>query len=84
MFISAKRPGEGMCSVTVRIPSVEFSATMTEIGEWLDANRHKPTRYKYNHREDAVLVTVDFPAAAADAFAMRFGGVYRSSPRATS
>ena len=74
-----------MCSVTVRIPSVEFSATMTEIGEWLDANRHEPTRYKYDHTDDAVLVTVDFPAAvAADAFAMRFGGVYRSSSRARS
>ena len=74
-----------MCSVTVRIPSVEFSATMTEIGEWLDANRHKPTRYKYDHTDDAVLVTVDFPAAvAANAFAMRFGGVYRSSSRARS
>ena len=51
---------------------------MTEIGEWLDANRHKPTRYKYDHTDDAVLVTVDFPAAvAADAFAMRFDGVDR-------
>ena len=85
MFISAKRPGEGMCSVTVRIPYVEFSATMTEIGEWLDANRHKPTRYKYDHTDDAVLVTVDFPAAVvADAFAMRFDGVCYSSPQPAS
>ena len=74
-----------MCSVTVRIPSVEFSATMTEIGEWLDANRHEPTRYKYDHTDDAVLVTVDFPAAvAADAFAMRFDGIYYSCPQAAS
>ena len=58
-----------MHSVTVRIRAAEFSATMTEIDEWLDANRHKPTRYKYDHTDDAVLVTVDFPAAvAADAF----------------
>jgi hypothetical protein len=86
MFTSAKRPGEGvMCSVTVRISAAEFSATMTEIGEWLDWHRHKPTRYQYDHTDDAVLVTVDFPAAvAADAFAIRFDGVYRSSPRATS
>jgi hypothetical protein len=74
-----------MRSVTVRIPVAEFSATMTEIGEWLDANRHKPTRYKYDHTDDAVLVTVDFPAAvAADAFAMRFDGVYCSSPQPAS
>jgi len=67
-----------MRSVRVRICATEFSATMTEIGEWLDANRHKPIRYKYDHTDDAVLVTVDFPAAvAADAFAMRFDGVDR-------
>jgi len=42
---------------------------MTAIVEWLDVNGYEPTRYKYNHSEDAVLVTVDFPAAvAADAF----------------
>jgi hypothetical protein len=69
-----------MRSVTVRISAAEFSATMTEIGEWLDWHRHKPTRYKYDHTDDAVLVTVDFPAvAAADAFAMHFDGVYYSS-----
>ena len=78
-------PDEGMCNVMVRIPAAEFSGTMTAIAEWLDVSGYEPTRYKYNHSEDAVLVTVDFPAAvAADAFAMRFGGVYRSSPRATS
>ena len=74
-----------MRSVTVRIRAGEFSASMTAIGEWLDANRYQPTRYKYDHNEDAVLVTVDFPAeAAADAFAMRFEGVYQFFPRATS
>ena len=74
-----------MCSVTVRIPSAEFSGTMTAIAEWLDVSGYEPTRYKYDHTDDAVLVTVDFPAAvAANAFAMRFGGVYRSSSRARS
>jgi len=66
-----------MRSVTVRIRAAEFSTTMTAIGEWFDANRYEPIRYKYSHKEDAVLVTVDFPAAvAADAFAMRFDGVH--------
>jgi len=74
-----------MCSVTVRIPSAEFSGTITAIAKWFDVSGYEPTRYKYNHSEDAVLVTVDFPAAvAADAFAMRFDGAYRSSPRGTS
>ena len=69
-----------MHSVTVRIRAVEFSATMTAIREWLDANRHKPARYKYDHDEDAVLVTIDFPAGvAAKAFATRFDGVDRFS-----
>jgi hypothetical protein len=72
-------------SVTVRIRAAEFSATMTAISEWLDANRHKPTRYKYDHSENAVLVTVDFPAAmAAEAFALRFEGVYLLSPQSAS
>ena len=72
-----------MRSVTVRISAAEFSATMTAISEWLDTNRYKPTRYKYDHDEDTVLLTVDFPAVVeADAFAMRFDGVHRLSPRA--
>ena len=53
---------------------------MTAIREWLDANRYEPARYKYDHDEDAVLVTVDFPAAvAARAFATRFDRVDRFS-----
>jgi hypothetical protein len=74
-----------MCSVTVRIRAAEFSATMTAIGEWLDTNRYKPARYKYDHDENAVLVTVDFPVeVAAQAFAMRFDGVHRSPLQAAS
>ena len=70
-----------MRCVTVRIRAAEFSATMTAISEWLDANRHKPTRYKYDHTEDAAFVTVDFAAEmAAEAFATRFDGVHHSSP----
>jgi hypothetical protein len=70
-------PGrEIMRSATVRIPGAEFSGTITALAEWLDANGYEPTRYSYNHSEDAVLVTVDFSAAVvADAFAMHFGGV---------
>ena len=65
-----------MRSVTVRICGAEFFSMMTAIAEWLDGNLYKPTRYKYDHDEDAVLVTVDFQAeAAAKAFAMRFDGV---------
>ena len=64
-----------MRSITVRIRAAEFSATMKAIGEWLNTNRYRPTRYKYDHDEDAVFVTVDFPAeVAAKAFAMRFEG----------
>jgi hypothetical protein len=66
-----------MRSVTVQIPAAEFSGTMTVIAEWLDANGYVPARYKYNHSEDAVVVIVDFSSAvAADAFEMRFAGVY--------
>jgi PKD repeat protein len=54
-----------MRSVRVRIRAAEFSATMTAIGKWLDANRCEPTRYKYHRNEDAVLVTVDFPTGSA-------------------
>jgi hypothetical protein len=71
-------PGEMMRSVTIRISAVEFSGMMTAIAEWLDVNGYEPTRYKYNHDEDAVLVTIDFLAGvAAKAFATRFDGVDR-------
>ena len=71
-----------MDSVTVRIRDAEFSATMIKISAWLDANQYQPIRYRYDHHEDAVLVTVDFPAKAeAEAFATRFDGTYHSSPR---
>jgi hypothetical protein len=74
-----------MRNITVRIHAAEFSATMAAIVEWLDANRYEPTRYNYDHDEDVVLVTVDFPVAvAAQAFAMRFDGVYRLPLRAAS
>jgi hypothetical protein len=69
-----------MDSVRVRICAAEFYAMMTEISEWLDANGYQPIRYRYDHYEDEVLVTVDFPArAAAEAFAMRFDGADRLS-----
>ena len=71
-----------MLSVSVRIRADEFSATITAMSEWLDANRYEPTRYKYDHYEDTVFVTVDFAAeVAAEAFATRFDGVRRSSQR---
>ena len=73
-----------MDSVTVRIRDAEFSATMIKISAWLDANQYQPVRYRYDHHEYAVLVTVDFPAkAAAEAFATRFDGAYayHLSPR---
>ena len=74
-----------MHSVSVRIYADEFSDKMTAIREWLDANRYRPTRYKYDHDKVAVLVTVDFPSvAAAKAFAMRFDGVDWFSLQPTS
>lgn len=74
-----------MRSVMVRLSAVEFSAAMTTIGEWLDTNRYEPTRYKYDHYEDAILVTVDFPTeVAAEAFATRFHGVHQSSTQTAS
>ena len=74
-----------MRSVTVRLNAAEFSAAMTTIGEWLDTNRYEPTRYKYDHHEDAVLVTVDFPTeVAAEAFAVRFNGSITHLPNPAS
>ena len=66
-----------MRSVTVRLNAAEFSAAMTMIRDWLDANWYEPARYKYDQHEDAILVTVDFSTeVAAKAFTMRFDGVY--------
>jgi len=69
-----------MDSVRVRIRAAEFSAMMNKISEWLDANGYQPIRYRYDHDEDEVFVTVDFPAkSVAQAFATRFDGVYHLS-----
>jgi hypothetical protein len=80
---TSKNAGQGfhdMRSITVRISAAEFSATMNAIAEWLHTNRYEPTRYKYDHEKDDVVVTVDFPAeVAAAAFAMCFDGVDHSS-----
>jgi hypothetical protein len=74
-----------MRSVTIRIPAAKFCGTMTAMTEWLDVNGYEPTRYKYNHDEDAVLVTVDFSAGvAAKAFATRFDGIGRFPLEAAS
>ena len=74
-----------MRSVTIRLNAAEFSIGMTAIGEWLSATRYEPTRYKYDHHKDAVVVTVDFSTeAAAEAFAARFQGVYHSSTQPAS
>ena len=74
-----------MRSATVRLNAAEFSAAMTTIGEWLDANRYEPTRYKYDHHEDAVVVTINFSTEmAAEAFAARFDGVDHASTQAAS
>ena len=74
-----------MRSVTVQLNAAEFSAALNTIAEWLEANRCEPTRYKYDHHEDAVVVTVDFPTeTAAEAFAARFEGVDHSSTRPAS
>jgi hypothetical protein len=73
-----------MRSVTVRLRAAEFSAKLTAIGEWLSANHHEPIRYKYDHADQDVLVTIDFPAeVAAKAFAAHFDGV-RHSPQSAS
>jgi hypothetical protein len=80
---TSKNAGQGfhdMRSITVRISAAEFPATMSAIAQWLHTNRYEPTRYKYDHENDDVLVTVDFPAeVAAAAFAMCFDGVDHSS-----
>ena len=62
-----------MRSVRVRVLPDDFSPAMRAMSEWLDANGYLPTRYKYDHYDDAILVTVDFNAEeAAEVFAARF------------
>jgi hypothetical protein len=74
-----------MRSVTVRLNAAEFSTAISTIAEWLDANGYEPTRYKYDHHEDTIDVTVDFTTeVAAEAFAARFDGVYQSSVQPAS
>jgi hypothetical protein len=59
-----------MHTITIRLKSVEFFVAIVEIREWLDCNRCKPVRFKYDQDEDDVVLSVDFKTeAAASAFA---------------
>ena len=62
-----------MRTVKVRLAAADLSHEMAAMREWLDHNSYEPTRFKYDHEEDAVVVSIDFPTdAAAGAFASRF------------
>jgi len=59
--------------VTVRLPTVEFSAAMADMREWLDQTRSEPSKFKYDQEREAVVVSVEFlDDEQGEAFARRF------------
>ena len=62
-----------MRTITVRLPTAEFSATMGVMREWLDRNRCEPSKFKYDQESEAVILSVEFlDDKQAEAFARRF------------
>jgi hypothetical protein len=69
-----------MRTVKVRLNAAELSDQMIVMREWLDRNRYEAKRFDCDQHGDVVVLSVDFTVeVAAEAFAMRFDGVYHSS-----
>ena len=74
-----------MRTVKVRLNAAELSDQMIVMREWLDRNRYEAKRFDCDQHGDVVVLSVDFTVeVAAEAFAMRFDGVYRVLPRTIS
>ena len=69
-----------MRTVKVRLNAADLSDQMIVMRGWLDRNRYEATRFDCDQHGDVVVLSVDFTVeVAAEAFAMRFDGVYHSS-----
>ena len=61
--------------VVVRVPDANLSDRLARMREWLDRRRYDPARFVYDHNEDALVISDEFPNEWQDeAFAMRFDG----------
>jgi hypothetical protein len=61
--------------VTIRLSGEGFSTAIVGMRDWLEKHRYEPTAYRYDQKQDTVLVSVDFTVdAQAQAFAKRFDG----------
>ena len=74
-----------MRTVKVRLNAADLSDQMIVMRGWLDRNRYEATRFDCDQDGDVVVLSVDFTVeVAAEAFAMRFDGVYPLSPQNAS
>ena len=70
-----------MLTITLSVMGDKLSDEMTAMGEWLDRNRHQPTRFECDRNGETVIVSVAFlEKKAATAFASRFGGYRAPAP----
>ena len=59
----------------IRVSDANLSDRLAGIREWLDRHRYEPVRFIYDHTENALVISVEFPNEwQAEAFAMHFDG----------
>jgi hypothetical protein len=64
-----------MLTITLTVMGEKLSDEMTAMRDWLDRNKHQPTRFDCDRNGEMVIVSVAFlEEKAATAFASRFGG----------
>jgi hypothetical protein len=62
-----------MCTITVRVRSVDFAELITAMRTWLDEHRFEPSMFKYSEDGNDLLIDVSFEVAdEAAAFSARF------------
>ena len=70
-----------MQTIALTITGGRLSDEMTTMRDWLDRNRHQPTRFDCERNGETVTVSVTFTdEAAATEFASRFGGSRAPAP----
>jgi len=62
-----------MRTAIVRVSDAKLSDRLAGMREWLDRHHYEPVRFVYDHAENALVISVEFPnERQAEAFAMRF------------
>ena len=72
---ATKRQQGNMRIAIIRVSDAKLSYRLAGMREWLDRHHYEPVRFVYDHAENALVISVEFPNEwQAKAFATRFDG----------